>query len=146
MSKNLSEQVFPVENYTDKIHIAVKATIGRQIHVSFTVAQLLPFVQRGYPWLQNVNERQKTLLKQIVKTGLTKLVQLGLVKKVHSTVQVEPQWQWASTVAESGYINVTSEDSVAHTDEARKAVGRRALGGQSLHRLNGKIRLGLLHA
>ena len=138
--------VFPVENYTDRIHLGVKATMSSYSHLSFTVTQLFPYLQQGYPWLKNLSEKQDVLLKQIIKTALTKLIQLGLVKRVSSKVQVEPQWQWASKVAESGYTNVTSEDEVAQTEDAKKAVGRRALGGKTLHRLNNeKAKLGLLH-
>ena len=145
MTKTLSEQVFPVENYTDKIHTGVKATMARFSHLSFTVSQIRPYLQSGYPWLKNLNERQSTLLDQLIKTALAKLVQLGMVKKVTSKFAVESQWQWASKVADSGYTNVTSDDEVAQTDEARKAVRRRAVGCRSLHRLNGTARLGLLH-
>ena len=80
------------------------------------------------------------------KNNILKLVQSGKVKKVTSSVSVEPQWQWAADVSENeGFTNVTSEDSVAQTDEARKAAGRRAIGGRTLWRLNGKACLGLLH-
>ena len=137
--------VFPVENYTDKIHTGVKASMARYSHLSFTLHQLRPYLQAGYPWLKNLTERQSTLLKQIMITGLKKLVQLGLVKKITSKVQVEPQWQWATTVAESGYTNVTSADDVAQTDEAKKAVSRRAIGGRSLWKLNGQGKFGQLH-
>lgn len=137
--------VFPVENYTDKIHTGVKATMANYSHLSFTLHQLRPYLQAGYPWLKNLTERQATLLDQIIKTGLAKLIQIGMVKKVTSKVSVESQWQWASKVAESGYTNITSEDDVAQTDEAKKAVNRRAVGGRSLWKLNGKAKLGLLH-
>jgi hypothetical protein len=145
MKKDLQDQVFPVEGYTDKIHFAVKVQMERFSHLSFTISQLRPYLQAGYPWLKNLTERQATLIDQIIKTGLAKLVQLGLVKKVTSKVQVEPQWQWATKVAESGYTNITSEDEIAQTDEAKKAVKRRAVGGRSLWKLNGKAKLGLLH-
>ena len=128
--------VWPVENYTDKIHTGVKAVMANYSHLSFTLGQLRPYLQYGYPWLKNPTERQGALLDQIIKTGLTKLIQLGKVKKITSKVQVEPQWQWASTVADSGYVNVTSADDVAQTEEAKKAIGRRAIGGRTLHRLN----------
>ena len=120
MKKPIEEMIWPVTNYTDKIHFAVKCKMKEYSHLSFTISQLLPNIQRGYPWLNNPDERQLTLLKQIVKTGLTKLVQLGLVKRVTSNVSVEPQWQAASTVAESGYTNITSEDDVVATPAHRK--------------------------
>lgn len=143
--KELTDQIFPVKDYTNKIHTAVKAVVSRQPNLSFTVSQIRPGVIRGYPWLNEVKltERQLILLDQIIKTGLTKLIQLGLVKKVSSKVQVESQWQWASAVADSGYTNVTSEDSVAQTEEAKKGVSRRALGGKSLWKLNGEALVNL---
>lgn len=143
--KELTEMVWPVENYTDKIHSALKAMFATYPHLSFTVNQMLPFLVRGYPWLKDPTERQTVLLKQIIKTGIQKLVQTGKVKKVTSKLSVESQWQAASAVAESGMINVTSEDSVAHTPEALKAITRRAVGGQSLWKLNGAGKFGQLH-
>jgi len=140
MKKELSEMVFSAENYTDKIHVAVKYWMAERSHLAFSIAQLRPYVQSGYPWLNTLTERQQTLLDKIIGTGMGKLVQLGLVKKVTSKVSVESQWQWASKVAESGYTNVTSDDSVAQTDEARNAVKRRGIGGQTLWRLNQPIR------
>lgn len=137
--------VWPVENYTDKIHAGVKATMANYSHLSFTLHQLRPYLERGYVWLKSPNERQSVLLDQIIKTGLAKLVQLGMVKKVTSKVSVESQWQWSSKVAESGYTNITSNDEVAQTVEAKRAVGRRAIGGQTLWRLNKPAKLGQLH-
>jgi len=132
--------VWPVENYTDHIHKAVKLTMATYSHLSFTLNQLHPYLAHGLTWLRNPNEQQAALLNKIITTGLAKLIQLGQVKRVSSRVSVEPQWQWASQVASSGYTNITSEDAVAHTDEAKAAVGRRAIGGQSLWRLNQPIR------
>ncbi len=145
MKKDLQDQIFSVVNYTDKIHVGVRSTMMSNSHLSFTVIQLFPFLQRGYPWLKTLNERQNVLLKQIIKTALTKLVQKGEVKKVFSSVQVDPQWQWASKVEESGYTDVTSKDSIAQTDEAKKAIKHRAIGGKSLWRLNGIGKFNQLH-
>ena len=144
MAKALNEMMFPVENYTDRIHTGVRATIMNS-PLSFTVDQLVPHLQRGYPWLQSLDENQMTLLRKLIRTGLTKLVQLGLIKQVTSKVSVDQQWQATSKVSESGYTNITSEDSVAQTDEAKKAINRRALGGLSLWKLNGQGKFGQLH-
>jgi hypothetical protein len=143
--KEVTEYVWPVENYTDKIHSALKAMFSTYPHLSFTVDQMLPFLVKGYPWLANPSERRTVLLKQIIKTGITKLVQMGKVQKVHSKLTVDSQWQSAAAVAESGMVNITSEDSVAHTDAAKKAIGSRAIGGQSLWKLNGQGKFGQLH-
>lgn len=146
MRKEVGDMVWPVENYTDKIHSAVKITLQTYSHLAFSVEQIRPFLERGYVWLKNPTERQLTLLNQLIRSAMTKLVQLGKVKQVSSRVSVDTQWQWASAVAESGYTNVTSADHVAQTPEAQKAVARRAAGGRSLWLLNGKARLGVLHA
>lgn len=146
MKKTVGEMVWPVENYTDKIHSGVKFILQNYSHLAFSVEQLRPFLERGYPWLKNPNERQTALLNQLIRGVMTKLVQLGKVKRVSSKVSTEPQWQWASAVADSGYTNVTSADEVAQTEDAKKAVERRAAGGRSLWLLNGKAKLGVLHA
>jgi hypothetical protein len=144
--KEVTEYVWPVENYTDKIHSALKAMFSTYPHLSFTVDQMLPFLVKGYSWLANPTERQTDLLKQIIKTGITKLIQTGKVKKVHSKLTVDSQWQNASAVAESGMVNITSEDSVAHTDDALKAIGRRAIGARALWKFNKEQpKFGILH-
>lgn len=146
MKKDLQEMVWPVENYTDKIHSGIKMMFQLRHWITFTIPQMKEHLVRGYPWLANPTTRQTELLDKIIKTGIQKLVQSGKVKKVTSLVSVEPQWQWATDVSENeGFTNVTSEDSVAQTDEAKKAAGRRAIGGRTLWRLNGKACLGLLH-
>lgn len=136
MKKEKSQMIWPVDNYTDKIHSGVKMTMELNSHLSFTVNQLLPFLERGYTWLKNPNAQQAQWLKIIISKGLGKLIQMGKVKKVSSNVSVEGQWQWASAVANSGYTNVTSEASVAQTEEAQKAVGRRAISRKKLRQLN----------
>ena len=146
MKKELSEQVWPVENYTDKIHTGIKATFRTNHWLSFTLSQLRPFLERGYVWLKNPSEKQSQLLDKIILTGIKKMIQEGSLKKVTSTVSVEAQWQWAADVAESGYTNVTSNDSIAQTEAAKKGVGRRALGAMSLWCLNNEnAKLGQLH-
>ncbi len=143
--KDISEQVWPVENYTDKIHSGLKAMFSLYPHLTFTVDQMRAHIVRGYNWLANPNDRQTALLNKIIQTGIKKLIQANRVKKVTSNVSVESQWQAASAVADSGYVNVTSEDSVAQTDDAKKACERRAIGGRSLWKLNGNGKFGLLH-
>jgi hypothetical protein len=78
------------------------------------------------------------VLNKIIKTGIQKLIQHGLVKKVHSQMTVEGQWQWAASVAEGGLQDITGADKVATSKEAVKASSRRALGGKSLWVLNHK--------
>lgn len=144
--KEINEYVWPVENYTDKIHTALKAMFSLYPHLSFTKDQMLPYLVKGYPWLSNPTERQTALLKQIIKTGITKLIQTGKVKKVTSKVSVDDQWQSTAGTTDSGMINVTSEDSVAHSETALKAISRRAVGARTLHKFNNeKPKFGILH-
>jgi hypothetical protein len=145
--KALTEQIFAVSNYTDKIHLAVKMIMARQPNLSFTVAQIRPGVRAGYPWLSGkLTEQQTDLLDKLIGRALAKLVQQRFIKKVTSKVQVDSQWQWAATVSESGYVSLTSDNDVANTPEAIKASSRRALSARSLWRLNQKAKLGILHA
>ncbi len=127
--------VWPMEGYTDKLHFAVKYTFESS-PLPFTVAQVVDRIRAGYSWLTLETEQQRTLLNKIVRTGITKLTQQGKLKKVHSTVTVDPQWIWARSPYAEGYQDITGVDNVAHTEAARKALNRRALGGQTLWRLN----------
>ena len=113
--------------------------------LSFTIQQMKEHLQKGYNWLKELDERQSQLLNKLIKTGIQKQIQLGNVKKVSSSVSVDGQWQWAVTVKDSGYKNVTSDDDVAQSEEAKKAINRRAIGGRSLWKLNGQAKLGQLH-
>lgn len=136
MSKSVAEFVWPVEGYTDKIHSGMKIMFQMNPNLSYTVDQMKEHLTRGYSWLKDPNDHQSAVLKKLITTGIKKLIQLGLVKKVTSSVSVEAQWQSAKGVAVSGYTNVTSEDAVAKTDAAKKAAKGRAVGGQTLWRLN----------
>ena len=136
--KNIQDFVWPVENYTTKIHSGIKIMFQLRPWLSYTISQMKESLVNGYPWLANPNERQTALLNKILKTGIQKLVQAGLVKKVHSNTTVESQWQSTGGVEGSGYDNVTSVDSVAATADAKKAIKHRAIGGRSLWRLNHK--------
>jgi hypothetical protein len=143
--KDVSEFVWPVENYTDKIHLGVKATLSLHSHLAFSIQQLLPYLEYGLTWLKNPNERQADLRNKLIQTGIKKLIQQGLVKEVKSNVSVEKQWQWAKAIADSGYTNITSEDEVATSDGILQKVKRRAIGARELWRLNNQPKLGILH-
>ena len=131
-----SEMVFPIENYTDKVHYGIRMMFLTYPHLSFTIPQMKQHLSRGFELLKECNEHQNELLGKLVATGIKKQIQLGLAKKVTSNVSVESQWQATSGVSVSGMVNITSEDSVAKTDKARHAARRRALGGMTLHLLN----------
>lgn len=134
--KSTQDMVWPHLNYTDKIHMALRYMFDATPHLSYTKNQMKDHIKRGYSWLQNNNEKQEQLLDKIIQTGIKKLIQAGKVVKVTSKVSVESQWQSTKSVQESGYTNITSEDSVALTDEAKKAIGRRAIGVKKLWELN----------
>lgn len=136
--------VWPVEGYTDKIHTGLKMMFQLRPWLTYTIPQMKEHIIRGYHWLANPTERQSALLDKIVKTGIQKLVQHGKVKKVTSKTATEAQWQWAAGVDES-HINVTSEDSVAHSEEALNAAKGRAIGGRTLWKLNNEAKLSVNH-
>lgn len=128
--------VWPHLNYTDKIHSALRYMFSAQPHLSFTSEQMKSHIVKGFEWLKNNNKKQDQLLDKIIKTGIQKLIQSGKVSKVTSRVSVDAQWQATSSVAESGYTNITSSDSVATSDDAKKAISRRAIGTKKLWELN----------
>jgi hypothetical protein len=134
--KEIQDFVWPVENYTDKIHTGIKIMFSQRHWLSFTIPQMREHLTKGYTWLSNPNQRQISVLNKIIKTGIQKWLQKGLVKKVHSSTSVEGQWQWSNSVEGSGYTDITSVDAVATSQTAQKAVSRRALGCKTLWRLN----------
>jgi hypothetical protein len=134
--KDISEYVIPVKNYTDKIHTGIRMMFRMYPWLSFTRPQMMIHLQREYKWMKNLDERQTQVVEKIVTTGIKKMIQVGEVKKVTSKVSVESQWQWAKSVVDSGYTDITSSDSVAKTEEAKKAIRGRAIGGKTLFRLN----------
>lgn len=105
-------------------------------HLTFTVSQMRAHIVRGYSWLQNNTTEQTQLLDKLIQTGIKKLIQKGDVKKVTSSVSVERQWQATSGLKDGAMVNVTSADSVAITEAAKKAIGRRAINGAELWNLN----------
>lgn len=137
--KELNEMVWPVEGYTDKISSGIRFTLQRSPHLTFTKRQICESLERGYPWLKNRNAQQEQLLTKLINLYTKRLIQTGQVKKVKSNVSIEPQWMWANAVAESGYINTTSEDSVAHSEAAKKSVSRKPVNPMTLHRMNNVI-------
>jgi hypothetical protein len=145
MKKDIADYVWPIEGYTDKIHLGVKAVLSLHSHLAFSILQLLPYLEYGLPWLKKPDARQVGVRDKIIQTGIRKLIQQGLVKEVTSKMSIEKQWQWAKAVAGSGYTNITSEDEVARPDVA-KTITDRAIGARELWRLNGKPKLGVLHA
>ena len=136
--KNITEMVWPVENYTDKIYTGLSVMFTTYPWLTFTVDQMESHLTKAYSWLQVDSEQRKVLLSKLISTGLKKLIQSGLVQKVTSKISVERQWMAVKGVQTSCYTNITSEDSVATTDEAKKAIGRRSISGKKLWELNQK--------
>ncbi len=136
MKHEISEMVWPVENYTDKIWVAVKYTVLATPWLSFTVGQIVDRIRNGYPWLTLDTERQQVTLAKLVAKAMGKMVQQSLAVRVKGPTTVETTWQAVAGLTGSGYKSVTSEDSVAHTPEALKACKRRSIGGRSLWKLN----------
>jgi hypothetical protein len=134
--KTIAEQVWPVENYTDKINFAVKYTLLNFPWLTFTVPQIVERIKNGYPWLALENDRQKTTLEKLIAKASGRLVQLGLIVRVKNSTTVERTWQATKIAMESGNTVITSIDSVAHTDKAKAACQRRSIGGRTLFKLN----------
>lgn len=134
----VKEMVWPVDDYTNKIHYGMKYMFQSQPNLSFNIKQMREHLQRGYAWLKELNERQSILLDKIISTGIKKLIQHNLVVKVTSNVSTESQWQARKGVADSGYTNITSIDAVAQSTDATKASKNRAVNAKTLWELNQK--------
>lgn len=134
--KHTNEMVWPVEDYTLKIHSALKATFDHFSHLAFTIQQLEERLVNGLSWLQIESDQQRQVLHRIIHTGVKKLIQLGKVVRVFSKVSVEPQWICSKTAAFSGYIVLTTDEQVAKSDVAKKFVSNRALNDRALWAMN----------
>ena len=136
MKKNISEMVFPEPNYTDKIHRGLNLLFHFRPWLSFTIPQVREHLIKEYLWLANRTPAQEMLLNKLINTGIKKLVQSGVVKKVVSKTSVEGQWQLTETAVDSGYTIITSSDEVASTEAARHAIKGRSISDRDLIKLN----------
>jgi hypothetical protein len=136
MKKSLNEMVWPVEKYTDKVYDELGVMFTKYGWLSFTKDQIADHMKRELPWLGSNTENQNVLLNRLISTGIKKLVQLGVVVEVTSNVSVDLQWKHAEGVENSGYASVTDPKSVAKTEDAKKAISRRAIGTKKLRKLN----------
>ena len=130
------EMVWPMDDYTNKIHFAMKYMFSSQSHLTFNIAQMRAHLQRGFSWLVTTNDRQSILLDKIISTGIRKLIQHNLVVQVTSKLSTERQWQWRKGAEVGSHTNITSEDSVLHNDKAAKAIKNRAVNARKLWALN----------
>ena len=136
MKKNLAEMTWPIAGYTEKIDFSLKYMFNRYPHLTFTVKQMHDHVVRGYSWMKDNTEHQNAVLDRVIRLGLKKWIQCGLIKKVSSKVSVEPQWMSARGAGDSNYANCTSVDAVAVSKEAQEAVAGRPVNGRTLWKLN----------
>ena len=128
--------VFPEPNYTDKIHQGLNLLFHFRPWLSFTISQVREHLIKEYSWLASRTPAQEMLLNKLINTGIKKLVQSGVVKKVVSKTSVEGQWQLTETAVVSGYTIVTSTDEVASTEAARHAIKGRSISDRDLIKLN----------
>jgi hypothetical protein len=135
-AQTVEEMVWPVEGYTDKLHTGMKIMFSTYNWLTFTVMQMETHLIKGYSWLKLEDDRQKVVLKKIITTGIRKLIQAGLVKKVISKVSTEAQWIAVKGVENSAYKSITSQDEVALTEAAKRAVKGRSINAMDLWRLN----------
>jgi hypothetical protein len=135
-ASTVEEMVWPVEGYTDKLHFGLKTMFSTYHWLTFTVTQMESHLVKGYKWLSVDDDRQKVVLKKIITTGIRKLIQAGLVKKVSSNVSTESQWIAVKGVENSAYTSITSQDEVALTEAAKRAIKGRAVNAMDLWRLN----------
>lgn len=128
--------VWPVDDYTNKIHSALRCMFSLYPHLSFTKSQMAAHLVKGFGWLANPNERQSILLDKIIHTGITKLVQHNMVVLVKGATTIEKTWQHRKGMEVSGYTNITSEDAVLTNALAAKSIKNRAVGAKKLWELN----------
>jgi len=113
----------------------MKSLFSTQKHLAHNLEQITSFVSKN-TGLNPVDEHQSLVLKTVVKTGLTKLEQLGLIDKVWHRMSQEKQWMDHNSVSESAYTSITNEENRAKTEKAKKKVANRALNRYDLHNLN----------
>jgi len=131
--------VFNVELYTDKAHEAMKVLFSNQKHLTHNLEQITEFVSKTVG-LNPSNDQQAEVLKVVVRKGLLKLEQLGLIDKVwHRMYSSEKRWMDHESVVGSGYTSITNNENRVKTEKAKKAVAHRALNVYDLHRLNQAI-------
>ena len=127
--------VFNVELYTDKAHEAMKLLFSTQKYIAHTLRNVTDFVSKTVGLIPDNDAREATLNK-VIKTGLTKLEQLGLIDKVHHRMNQERMWMNHDSVAESAYTSITNDEKRAKSEKAKKKVAKRALNIHDLYHLN----------
>lgn len=128
--------VWPIVNYTDEINKQLKLMFVNYHWLTFTHSQIEQHLIKSCDWLVVDSDRRKTLLSKLISTGIKQLIQRGEVQKVKSSLTVESQWKCVVGMENSGYLSLTSEESVAHTSKALDAIQRRGIGARELFKLN----------
>ena len=128
-----------MDDYTNKIHGAMKCMFSLNPNLSYTVGQMESHLVRGFSWLANPTARQSIVLQMVISKGIGKLEQLGIVVKVTSKTSVERQWQSKKGVTLSGYTNITSIDAVAANSKVAAKIKGRSLNAKKLWELNHQI-------
>ena len=133
--KTVTEMVFSVEGYTDKIQSSINQIFTSRPWLTFTRKQLTSEVIHSLTWLNGkiLTEGQTTVLNHIISTGIRLLIQRGVIKKVKGPTTVEPEWQFVEGINGVVYKNLTGNDCVAK--DVTK-VGNRAMNRKQLRELN----------
>jgi hypothetical protein len=116
--------------------VEIEHTFKRSPHLTFTHAQLVSVLKHDLAWLVTDTPHRELVLLRLVNLYTKRLVQAGKVKRVISKLSVDHQWMWAAGISETVYINVTSEDEVAHTTAARNGIKWNPLNAETLRILN----------
>lgn len=136
MAKTIENYVWPEVNYTDKIHDEVEGLFRQITWRPLTLIEISEFLLKKLPWLTIDTPHRKKILNMIVRKGITKLVQLGLVVEVWSKVTTDKQWNWAQGADKETYKVLTSADEVATNMDAVKKIRNRALSIKDVRKYN----------
>jgi len=136
MTKPVETYVWPEKNYTDQIHDAVEGLFRQITWRPLVLSEISEQLSKKFPWLVLDTPYRKKTLNMIVRRGITKLVQLGLIVEIKSNVTTDKQWQWSQDVDKNTYKVLTSADEVAHSMEAVKRIRNRALSAEEVRKYN----------
>lgn len=137
IKKPIEEYVWPEKNYTDKIHDSIEG-LFRQIHWrAIGLKEVEDHLLNKFKWLTVDTKNKKQLLNKLIRGGIKKLIQLGMVVECESKLSTEAQWMWAQSASDNkGYKVLTSTDEVAHNMDAVKKIRHRALSFEKVRKYN----------
>jgi len=131
--KTLTEMVFPIEGYTDKIHAALEQGFASRPWLTYTKSQMVADLERTLPWTRGRSEHQESVFNKVFTTGLRRLIQLGKVKKVVCKLTTEPTFQWTEGINVKVYKNITGSSAVAKDPSQ---IGNRSLNARQIFEIN----------